>query len=291
LSFDARFLTVIPKARCDVQLDRTSANYPFLAAILAQKNRLKACIVTGDDMRIGLYLFKGYQPCSIGMWTVMQLANTARLISNRPCVGVCMHPYAEMPTSSRNTSIEVNDDIKSLLIAGARIIPQEEDLDIPPFLGVEVILPPKGVPSYYFKSLVAEALAIVRPAAQIYMRCKNLEERELTPMSVRLNFYCATVSEAMIAGEAVSVAMGFDTKETGLTLDTLLFAGVYRLRPRSCFWRHGLPSPHKGSLDKGPSATIYGDHGEELPFDEHTLSRQPSRWRLHYGRECWKLLG
>jgi hypothetical protein len=207
LSLRVRFLTVIPTTKPDIKLDFASSKLPFVDAIATQPNRLKACLVVGKDMGIGLYLFKKYQPCSDGMWTVMQLADTARDLSNSYCIWVCMHPYTSMPTSSRDSPIEVNGDIKALIVEGARIIPHAKDIMIPSFLGIELALPPTSIPSYYFKALVAEMFALVRPATQAYMGGPNLEGREiadLPPMSIRLDFYGATVSEAMIAGEAVS---------------------------------------------------------------------------------------
>jgi hypothetical protein len=179
LSLRVRFLTVIPTAKPDIKLDFASSKLPFVDAIATQPNRLKACLVVGKDMGIGLYLFKKYQPCSDGMWTVMQLADTARTLSNSYCIWVCMHPYASMPTSSRDSPIEVNGDIKALIVEGATHIPPVKDLMIPSFLGIELAIPLKGVPAYYFKSLVAEMFALIRPATQAYMGGPNLGGREI----------------------------------------------------------------------------------------------------------------
>jgi hypothetical protein len=60
---------VIPTSEPDVKLDTHSVDYPFVTALLNQANRLKACIVAGKEMTLGLYLFKNYRPCSYGMWT------------------------------------------------------------------------------------------------------------------------------------------------------------------------------------------------------------------------------
>jgi hypothetical protein len=116
-----------------------------------------------------------------------------------------------MSASSSDSSFEINDDIKSLLAEGAQYIPDAQDLRIPSILGVEVVLPPKGIPSYYLKGLSAEMLTLIRPAARYYMRRKDAEKIGLSPESIRLDFWSATVHGAMIAGEAVSTFMHFHT--------------------------------------------------------------------------------
>jgi hypothetical protein len=114
-----------------------------------------------------------------------------------------------MSASSSDSSFEINDDIKSLLAEGAQYMPDVDDLRIPSVLGVELVLPPKGIPSYYLKGLAAEMLTLIRPAARFYMRRKDAEEIGLSPESIRLDFWSATLHDAMIAGEAVSTVMHF----------------------------------------------------------------------------------
>jgi hypothetical protein len=202
---------VIPTSEPDVKLDTHSVDYPFVTALLNQANRLKACIVAGKEMTLGLYLFKNYRPCSYGMWTTMQFLETARSITKSQCSWICVHPYARMSASSSDSSFEINDDIKSLLAEGAQYMPDVDDLRIPSVLGVELVLPPKGIPSYYLKGLAAEMLTLIRPAARYYMRCKDAEEIGLSSESIRLDFWSATVRDAMIAGEAVGTVIPFQT--------------------------------------------------------------------------------
>jgi hypothetical protein len=183
---------------------------------------------------MGLYLFKPYQPCSTGMWTIMQLTDSARRISRCPCICVSLHPYSKMPKSSRDSPIEGDGDIRSLLVQGARNLPPVEDLRIPPFVTIQLVHPPNGLPSYYLKSIASEMLALVRPATQVYMRSDNLEQRGLSALSIQMDFFGATIREAMIAGEAVSGIMRFHGSTmiyTEMLWETLQVSIAYALDP------------------------------------------------------------
>jgi hypothetical protein len=204
LSFEARFLTIIPASKPNVKLGLDSAKYPFLSAILKQPNRLKACIVTGNEKVFGLYLFENYRPCSNGMWHVIQLVETTRLIFKCPCVCLFVHPYPRMSDKSSSDPMNDNGDIESLLVEAARHIPLVTLFATSAVRRIAVVLPINGVPKYYFKGLVSEMLALVRPAAQDYMCCKSLEEGGLSAWDIQLDFFGATYSEAINAGEAVS---------------------------------------------------------------------------------------
>lgn len=102
-----------------------------------------------------------------------------------------------------DASIDANRDIESFLVEGAQHIPPASDLGISVFRRIEVVLPSDSVPVSYFQGLVSEMLALVRPLAQDYMSCENLKERGLSPRDISLDFFGATISEAMTAGEAV----------------------------------------------------------------------------------------
>lgn len=207
VDLEYRFLTVIPNTKPDVRQDGNKSYFPWLSAIQERPNRLKACIVTGKDDLIGLYLFKTYAPCSIGMSKVMQLIQTARQVSRCPYTGACVHPYAMMPPSSRDSSIEVVGDIKSMLVEGARQMRSMQDRKIPTLQGLELVVPPNGLPTYYLKGLIAEMLALARPAVHLYMDGEDTQGGGISPCKVRLEFSVGKVAEAMIAGEAVSVIM------------------------------------------------------------------------------------
>jgi hypothetical protein len=207
LSFEARFLTIIPASKPNVRLGVDSAINPILTAIMKHPDRLKACIVTGKQNIIGLYLFENYRPSSSAMATIVPLMCAACLIYKTARMCVCVHPCARMSNSSMDASIDVDRDIESCLVEGARHIPPVIDLRISANFRIEVVLPPNGVPASYFKGLVSEMLALVRPTAQEYMGCKSLKERGLSPRDLRLDFFGATISEAMSAGDVVSTCI------------------------------------------------------------------------------------
>jgi hypothetical protein len=161
-----------------------------------------------DDF-LGVYLFQSYTPCGRGIWNVMKLAAAARIISRSTYLGAFVHPCPKMPTSSQEASIEIAHDIKSSLVEGLRHMPAVDHLqqmNIPPFLGIGLVLPPSGLPPYYLKAIIAEMLVLIRPMAQFYME-RNFEGLMMQLSCVRLFILVGTFTEAMIAGEVVSVAI------------------------------------------------------------------------------------
>lgn len=69
--------------------------------LLARENRLKMCIVPAkNEQDVGIYLFSHYKPCTSALYTMMELVETTREITQGWYVGAYIHPCTTPPISA-----------------------------------------------------------------------------------------------------------------------------------------------------------------------------------------------
>jgi hypothetical protein len=187
----------------DVELGYKSIGMPFLVKLVSGDNRLKVCIVTGKDTQnVGIYLFAKYLPCCEALFTIWELVEVARLITKAYYMGAYIHPCA-VPTTHADSD---GGDFTTMLIQAFNQLPAPGQWRFPPPLGVGLVFSTElRLPLVYVKSLLAEMVALCRDPCQTYCdETKNAGGRMLSPGSVRLDFWGASIDEAMMIGESVS---------------------------------------------------------------------------------------
>jgi hypothetical protein len=76
-----RYLIVIPTVLPKFAADLAPWEPPFLDLIIAQRNRLKTCLIPGKTHNVSVTLFLGYQPCSADICQVVACVELLRRLT------------------------------------------------------------------------------------------------------------------------------------------------------------------------------------------------------------------